>query len=73
MRRTILIGAMLSAALTTGVSAQTPQTSGAGSNERPSGTKVKMTGCLRSVDGSRDTKGAAERPLRPAHRGRSTF
>jgi hypothetical protein len=57
MRRTILIGAMLSAALTTGVGAQTPQTS-KGSNEPTSATDVKMTGCLRSGDGARDTKGS---------------
>ena len=56
MRRTILISAMLSAALATGVSAQTTQTSGTKSNEPASGSEVRMTGCLRSVDGSRDAK-----------------
>ncbi len=61
MRRTILIGAMLSAALATGVGAQTAQTSGVGSNERASGSEVRMTGCLRSGDGSRDTKSGGTR------------
>jgi len=56
MRRTILIGAMLSAVLVTGASAQTAQTPRAGSNETAAGTEVKMTGCLRSGEGSRDTQ-----------------
>ena len=63
MRRTILIGAMVSAALTTGVGAQTPQPSKAGSNEPPSATEVKMTGCLRSGDGARDTKRSGAAPV----------
>jgi len=62
MRRTILIGATLSAALTTAVGAQTPQTS-KGSNEPTSATEVKMTGCLRSGDGARDTKGSGAAPV----------
>ena len=64
MGRTILIGAMLAAVLVTGARAQTVQTPRAGSNETAAGTEVKMTGCLRSGDGSRDkqsggTAGAA--------------
>ena len=55
MRRTFLIGAMLSATLATGVGAQTAQTSGVGSKERTSENEVKVTGCLRTVDGARDT------------------
>ncbi len=56
MRRTILISAMVSAALATVVSARPTQTSGTKPNERASGGEVRMSGCLRSVDGSRDTK-----------------
>jgi hypothetical protein len=56
MRRRILISAMVSAALATGVNAQTTQAPGTKSKEPASGSEVRMTGCLRSVDGSRDPK-----------------
>jgi hypothetical protein len=54
MKRTILFGTMLSAALATGLSAQTPQTSGAGSTDpqSPNSPQMIITGCLKSGDSS---------------------
>ena len=60
MKRSILFGTILSAALATGLSAQTPQTSGAGSSDsQPSGQQVTITGCLKSGDASSSAAGSA--------------
>ena len=60
MKRSILFGTILSAALATGLSAQTPQTSGAGSpDSQPSGQQVTITGCLKSGDASSSAAGSA--------------
>ena len=62
MRRTILIGAMVSAAIATGAGAQATQTPGTKANERTSGSEVRMTGCLRSADGSGDARSGGTTP-----------
>jgi hypothetical protein len=60
MKRSILFGTILSAALATGLSAQTPQTSGAGSSDsQPSAQQVTITGCLKSGDASSSAAGSA--------------
>jgi hypothetical protein len=60
MKRSILFGTILSAALATGLSAQTPQTSGAGSSDsQSSGQQVTITGCLKSGDASSSAAGSA--------------
>jgi len=66
MRRTILIGTMLAAALATGASAQTAQTPKAGSTERTAATEVKVTGCLRPADASPANKTAGTAPAATA-------
>jgi hypothetical protein len=60
MKRSMLFGTILSAALATGLSAQTPQTSGAGtSDSQSSGQQVTITGCLKSGDASSSAAGSA--------------
>ena len=62
MKRTILFGTILSAALATGVSAQqTPPTSTADSpsQQAASGQQITMTGCLKSGDASAAAAGSA--------------
>ena len=66
MKRTMLLGAMLSAALATGLSAQTPQ-SGARSSDQSSGNQVTMTGCLKAGDSSSSTGGTTSRERRKSH------
>ena len=57
MKRAILFGATLSAALATALSAQTPQTSGARPPDQSSGSQVTVTGCLKSGDNASSSSG----------------
>ena len=50
MKRAILLGATLSAALATSLGAQPPKTSGAESPAQAAGNQVTMTGCLKPGD-----------------------